>query len=400
MRGRFAAVVVLAACGGGGTPDIIGLTDQVAVVGVELVVEIEGVDPDGDRLSYSVEADLPLEGVASMSQTPDGNGVFRWTPLATDVGMHAFDFTASDGDNAETVSITIDVRATAGGIPVFRQPLGTGRVYDLGADPCVAVDIVIEDEDSAMVTLGEEEPLITGATLMQSAGLMGQWRWCPTTAQVNDTNRYTLTLSADDGSNPRTLKQYVIVLGGGTVASTLVINEVDYDNISTDTAEFIEIYNASGTILPLAGLKVSLVNGATGVPYQNIDLGTSGQLAIGQYLIIAGPNVTVPTSAKHVDPLWTSDKIQNGEPDGIAIIDDVTHTVVDALSYEGDVTNAMLPGFAAPTTLVEGSALPATTADSNTATLALCRLPSGEDTNNSATDWTTCTTLSVGKKNM
>jgi hypothetical protein len=401
MRGWFAVIALAAAgCGSGGTPDIIGLTDQVAIVGTELVVHVEGVDPDGDRLEYSVEADFKLDGAAaSMSQTPDGQGVFRWTPMPADVGFHAFDFRVTDGESTQTVSIQIEVRATAAGIPVFREPRETGQVYDLGADPCVTVGVMIEDDDSSAVTITEVEPLIEGATLMTS-GLTATWRWCPTSAQLAATNRYTLTLSADDGVNPPTIKPFVIVLGSGTVASTLIINEVDYDQISTDAAEYIEIYNASGTILSLAGLKVSLVNGATNVPYQTIDLGASGQLAIGQYLIIAGAGVTVPTSAKRVNPLWSSDQVQNGAPDGIAIIDDVTHTVIDALSYEGEVTAAMLPGFTQAVSLVEGSALAVTTADSNTATMALCRIPSGEDTNNAATDWTTCTTLSVGKKNL
>ena len=39
--------------------------------------------------------------------------------------------------------------------------------------------------------------------------------------------------------------------------------------------------------------------------------------------------------------------------------------LLDALAYEGAVTAAMLPGFTAPVSLVEGTLLPATNEDSN-----------------------------------
>jgi hypothetical protein len=387
-----------AACGNGEPPDISGLSDQVAVVGQQFTLELQGTDPDGDDLEYGVSSDLELESRATISKTPTGNGVFRWTPLATDVGLHGFDFKVTDGSNDTTVTIQIDVRATSAGVPVFREPLSSGRVVNLASEPCVNVPIVVEDQDTAQVTLEHEEPKIAGATLTQNDGLTGGWRWCPTPAQVADSDRYTLVLSADDGENPKVLKPYVIVLGGGA-GPRLVINEIDYDNIGTDSAEYIEIYNASASMTSLAGLSVRLVNGATSTEYATIDLGTLGSLAGGQYLVIAGPSVTVPTAAKKLDPLWSQDQVQNGEPDGIALVDTVGPTLLDALSYEGGIPAATLTGFAAPVSLVEGTALAAGMADSNTVTATLCRKPNGADTNNAATDWKVCSTRTVGTPN-
>src|SRR5687768_2651503 len=227
-------MIVAAACGSGNPPDIDGLTDQVAVVGQQFVLEIDGTDPDGDNLAYSVAADIALEGNATMTQTPAGRGLFRWTPIASDVGMHLFDFTVSDGSNDTTTTITIDVRSASGGVPVFRQPLGAGRVVNLQAEPCISVDVLVEDQDTAQVTIDEAEPRIAGATLNQLDGTSAEWRWCPTPAQVAQTDRYTLVLSADDGDNPKVTKMYVLVLGGGTTTPpSIVINEVDYDNIGT-----------------------------------------------------------------------------------------------------------------------------------------------------------------------
>jgi hypothetical protein len=107
--------------------------------------------------------------------------------------------------------------------------------------------------------------------------------------------------------------------------------------------------------------------------------------------VVAGAGVDVPVGVQKIDPGWTTDAIQNGSPDGVAIIDDVTLTVLDALSYEGSITAASIIGFQQPTSLVEGTALPDTTADSNDTIITLCRIPDGTDTNDAATDWTTCT---------
>ncbi len=395
---RWLWILPLVGCGSGGAPDLLGLTDQVAVVGQPFVLELEGVDPDGDPLSYEVKSDLTLEGVATLSKTPAGHGLFRWTPMASDVGMHAFDFTVSDGSNDTTVTITIDIRAASGGIPVFRQPLGAGRVVNLASDPCMDIDVLIEDQDTAQVTITEEEPKIGGAMLDQIDGTTARWHWCPTPAQVADTDRYTLILSADDADNPKVIKNYVIVLGGGG-APGLVINEVDYDNVGTDSAEYLELFNPSATSTSLAGLQVVLVNGATNAVYQTIDLAPIGSLAAGKYLVVAGENVTVPISALQLNPLWTQDQVQNGAPDGIALVDSVTHTVLDALSYEGAITAATIPDFPAPVSLVEGTALDAALADSNTSTATLCRKPNGQDTNNAATDWMLCTTRTIGTPN-
>lgn len=391
-------LTVAAACGSGGAPDILGLGDQVAVVGQQLTLELDGVDPDGDTLIYRVEADIPLGGNATVTQTPSGTGLFRWTPIASDVGPHTFDFIVSDGSNDTTVTITIDVRESSGGMPVFRQPLGAGRVVNLTNDPCTMIDILVEDQDTAQVTIAEEEPKIAGAMFDQMDGTTAQWRWCPTAGQAMQSDRYTLILSADDGDNPKTIKMYVIVLGG--VPPSVVINEVDYDNVGTDNAEYLELHNPSSGTASLAGLSVVLINGATNDAYATIDLSPLTALGAGKYLVIAGAGVTVPPTAVKLDPVWTTDQIQNGGPDGIAIVDAVRQVVVDAISYEGSITAAKVGGFELPISLVEGTALDSSAGDSNTVTKTLCRNPNGQDTNNAATDWTLCNTRTIGIANV
>ncbi len=387
--------LALIACGDGEPPEINGLSDQVATVGAELIVRIDGTDPDGDQLTYGVQTEVSLQGNANLSQDPSGMGVFRWTPLADDLGAHAFDFTVSDGSNTTTVSISIEVRSALGEVPIFRQPLGAGRTADPSA--CMMIDIVVEDRDTPDVTIEEVAPAIAGAQLLVASGTTGRWQWCPTPAQVAAQDRYTLVLSADDGDNPKTIKNYVIVLN--SVTPRLVINEVDYDQVGTDTAEYIELFNPTTTPVSLAGLQVVLVNGATTSVYDTIDLSSAGSLAGGRYLVIAGAQVSVPTDALRIDPVWSQDEIQNGAPDGVALIDGVTHTLLDAVSYEGSITAATLTDFPALVSLVEGTALDLAIADSSTVVKTLCRMPNGSDTNDSATDWGACGTVTPGAAN-
>jgi hypothetical protein len=61
---------------------------------------------------------------------------------------------------------------------------------------------------------------------------------------------------------------------------------------------------------------------------------------------------------------------------------------------EGALTSVSLPGFAAPVSLVEGTA---TTAADNASTTSLCRR--NQDTNNAAADWKVCTTSTPGAVN-
>jgi vibriolysin len=63
------------------------------------------------------------------------------------------------------------------------------------------------------------------------------------------------------------------------------------------------------------------------------------------------------------------------------------------------MTAANLPNFPGPVSLVEGTALAASVADSNTTDGSLCREPNGNDTDNANADWKFCATKSAGAAN-
>ncbi|MFO0635004.1 MAG: Ig-like domain-containing protein [Nannocystaceae bacterium] len=214
----LSAAVTLSACKDGGAPQITDPGDQTAVVGQQLTIDILATDPDGDSLEYRFAANgVPdLAQTASMTVAPDGHGVFTFTPLASQLGMHLFDFIVSDGHNDSKLTININVVGAGGDgtLPIFRKPLGNGTVLDLEQAECVEFEIEIEDQDSTTVSLVQTPPLIQDAELSADAsGLSGRWSWCPNREQLEAADRYDLTLSAQDlPENPATLKDYVIVL--------------------------------------------------------------------------------------------------------------------------------------------------------------------------------------------
>ena len=176
----------------------------------------------------------------------------------------------------------------------------------------------------------------------------------------------------------------------------LVINEVDYDQPGTDTAEFVEIYNGTGAPVNLAGHALVLVNGSNNAVYGTIDLAPAGTLSAGQYLVVGNAAVAVPAGALKIN---TATTMQNGSPDGVALVDTAAGVLVDALSYEGSITTVTISSVGM-VSLVEGTALPAAIEDSGTAPGSLCRLPDGADTNDAAADWAFTATSTPGAANV
>ncbi|MDC0748293.1 lamin tail domain-containing protein [Polyangium mundeleinium] len=187
----------------------------------------------------------------------------------------------------------------------------------------------------------------------------------------------------------------------------LVINEIDYDQASADTAEFIEIYNAGGDVM-LDGVEVILVNG-TGPAGADVVYGTpsklSGLLAAGGYVVVASTGVTnIDPAAIVVSLPNPMDNIQNGAPDGVALFDTKTNTLLDGLSYEngtpdGQVTAVMLGGQTF--SLVSGT--PTTASDNQAAASpirSMIRYPNGQDTSDDSVDWRATTQITPGAANV
>lgn len=167
----------------------------------------------------------------------------------------------------------------------------------------------------------------------------------------------------------------------------LVINEVDYDVPGKDTAEFVELFNPADCAISVAGLSLVFVNGSNAEEYRRVSLEDAGVEMIGggEYMVIHGDDLTVPASALEVTMSYANGFIQNG-PDGLAIFDETTGTVLDAFCYGAAMTEVMFKGVDGVFDLVEGEINPALE-DSDEAGVSISRIPDGADSQNGAADW-------------
>src|SRR5215468_1838281 len=94
--------------------------------------------------------------------------------------------------------------------------------------------------------------------------------------------------------------------------------EIHYDNVGTDTGEAIEVSGPAGA--DVTGWQVILYNGNGGASYNTTTLSGPIPATCGSRGVIV---INYPTNG-----------IQNGSPDGMALVD-ASGAVVEFLSYEG-----------------------------------------------------------------
>ena len=132
------------------------------------------------------------------------------------------------------------------------------------------------------------------------------------------------------------------------VGGTVFVNEVHYDNVGTDAGEAIEVAGPAGT--DLAGWSVVLYNGANGAVYGAGDTDALTGVIPDQQDGFGTVSIGYPPNG-----------IQNGSPDGIALVGP-TGEVVQLLSYEGTFTAVGGPAAGLVSTdigVTETSATPA-----------------------------------------
>jgi uncharacterized protein len=157
----------------------------------------------------------------------------------------------------------------------------------------------------------------------------------------------------------------LVASGPRAASTTVVINEVDYDQASTDTAEFLELKNISSSAINLDSYVVELFNANLPADpiYDTIDL-PDVSLAAGDYFVVCANAATVVNCDLDDGP--DTNFIQNGDPDAIGLRNGAS--LVDALSYGGS----------APAPYTEGSG--AGLDDNPDGTNGLSRCPDGIDT--------------------
>ncbi len=257
------------------------------------------------------------------------------------------------------------------------------------------------DQPLAPATVLPSRFTLTGGVSVSAAVVSGSTVTL-TTSALAPTTTYTVTALAavtsvrGDGIDPAA-NSAMFTASGSMGVGHLVINEVNYDDIGAgDSLEFVEIFNGTGVPVDLSRFAVTLINGATSTEYARVAL--SGTLGAGQYAVLASATTLAAiTASVEITIPGTTNLIQNGSPDGLALIDTTAMTVVDALCYGGAMSGLTVAGVTGTVSLVENSVT--TALDSNSVDGSLCRRPNGTDTDNALSDWAFCSATSPGAAN-
>ncbi|WP_321317617.1 endonuclease [Labilibaculum sp.] len=155
-------------------------------------------------------------------------------------------------------------------------------------------------------------------------------------ASQDFTNTVTYTVTAEDGSN----QTYEVTVNLEIpVVSNLLINELDCDQVSTDTKEFVELYDGGVGNTSLDGYILVLYNGSNDLSYATYDL--AGQTTNAQGFFVIGS-----TEVENVNLSPSGFSLQNGA-DAVALYKApaanfpnntvvTTENVVDFVVYDTD----------------------------------------------------------------
>jgi len=205
----------LLACSGGPRerpPHLLPVGPRSVRVGETLTVDLAVENPDGLPLTFSWKGpDLPgIDRSAFLSGTPQG-ARFLYTPLVSHQGEQPFEVRVSSRAGEDRQSFVVTVLPDAASSPSFLRP-GPGATLDLMLDPCLRLDVEVRDEDSPQVTLSVRGDLPPTSQFLQTGPKTGEWNWCPTPAEMDQSLQWRWTFVADDEDHPPVEQPFLLVL--------------------------------------------------------------------------------------------------------------------------------------------------------------------------------------------
>jgi plastocyanin len=223
--------------------------------------------------------------------TPEVQFVGFSSTIDENAGTVNIDLMITNADaNATSVDVSVDISSTAtnGTDYTFTSPTTVTFAGGSSANQMISVPIIDD-----MLTEGSETIVLTLSNPTNSATL-------------GASTGYSITINPSDAITP-----------------DVVINEIFYNVPSTDSIEFIELYNDEGSAVDLTGFSFT-----EGVSY------TFGSvtMAAGSYLVLTNDSLAFQNAFGVAAYEWSSGSLSNGGED-IELVD-VNGAVVDYVDYD------------------------------------------------------------------
>jgi len=266
-----------------------------------LTFTVTATEHDGDTVTLTA-SNLPAGAQFSATGT---NGTFTWSNAAP-VGIYTSLFYAADKDGADSEAVVLRVLDTATNPPVL-QAIGNRSVI---LNNTLQFSVTATDIDGEPITLSVSNAP-AGSTFGTTNGA-GTFTW----ANASPLGAYTSLFWAvgDDGVD----WEEIVITVNSAVTSSVWINEIHYDNASTDSNEGVEVAGPAGT--DLGAYYLLAYNGGNGAYYASN--------------AISG---TIDDEGCGYGALWFAMAgLQNGPSDAVALVH--SGQVVQFLSYEGVMT--------------------------------------------------------------
>ncbi|MEP6568164.1 MAG: lamin tail domain-containing protein [Acidobacteriota bacterium] len=228
-----------------------------------------------------------------------------------------------NADNNQSITRSPDI---TGNFALHLTASGGARAYSPGMQitgaafsPCTpAISLVEVSPSLATINVSAQQQFTARAFDANNNEVPGVlFSWQSSNTSVATISQNGLTSSVGAGSTEiratgRGVQSPPVVLTVNAVAPpNVVINEVDSDQLGTDTAEFVEIYDGGTGNTQLNGLVIVFYNGGDDKSYAAFDLDGHSTNASGYFTL---GNAAVPG----VDQIFADGTMQNGA-DAIAV---------------------------------------------------------------------------------
>ena len=202
-------------CQSSSRPTIQAIAAQTARVGMPLQVAITANNAGDLPITWDFTAGFAGLRSSATIHGDKTSAAFRWTPLASQVGMQSITIIAhtTAGDARQVFSVVVS--AAQDTAPIFVAP-GPGNAYPIASGGCVQFAVTVQD--AAMprptISLRSAPPgaMLLGGDGHTFTGLSTMFKWCPTDEQLGQSNMWRVTFAADDGAHPATVRDHSIVL--------------------------------------------------------------------------------------------------------------------------------------------------------------------------------------------